>query len=111
MKPARKFAERLADDLRRRPVWLFSSGPLGPPDALVPPGGPVDTNELISLTGAVGHTVFAGRLEKQRLGRRERAIAGLVHAPEGDCRDWDAIDAFAGEIAEQLAENYGRVAG
>ena len=30
-------------------------------------------------------------------------VLKAVHAPEGDCRDWDAIDAFAGEIASQLA--------
>ena len=35
--------------------------------------------------------------------------AKAVHAPEGDCRDWDALDAFAGEIVAELsAEKAGR---
>jgi hypothetical protein len=29
-----------------------------------------------------------------------------VRAPEGGFRDWDAIDAFAAEIAGHFAENY-----
>ena len=32
----------------------------------------------------------------------ERAIARTIDAPEGDDRDWDAIDRFASEIADEL---------
>ena len=32
----------------------------------------------------------------------ERAVARTIHAPEEDDRDWDAIDRFAGEIADEL---------
>src|SRR5688500_20132251 len=31
LEPARAFGERLAGELSTRPVWLFSSGPLGDP--------------------------------------------------------------------------------
>jgi menaquinone-dependent protoporphyrinogen oxidase len=103
LKPARQFAEHHARTLAAIPVWLFSSGPLGPPANLVPTGEPADVTELVKLTGALGHRVFAGRLERERLGFAERAVAKAVHAPEGDCRDWSAIDGFAGEIAAQLA--------
>jgi menaquinone-dependent protoporphyrinogen oxidase len=84
------------------PVWLLRCGPLGPPDRLIPPGESADTDRIVELVGALGHGVFAGRLERMSLGFAERAAAKAVHAPEGDCRDWDAIDAFAGEIASQL---------
>jgi menaquinone-dependent protoporphyrinogen oxidase len=102
-KPSSQFAEHNARTLAAIPVWLFSSGPLGPPAHLVPEGDPADVTELVKLTGALEHRVFAGRLERERLGFAERAVAKAVHAPEGDCRDWSAIDGFAGEIAAQLA--------
>jgi menaquinone-dependent protoporphyrinogen oxidase len=103
LKPARHFAEHHGTSLAAIPVWLFSSGPLGPPAKLVATGEPADVTELVKLTGALGHRVFAGRLQRERLGFAERAVAKAVHAPEGDCRDWSAIDGFAGEIAAQLA--------
>jgi menaquinone-dependent protoporphyrinogen oxidase len=104
LKPARQFAERNAGALIAMPVWLFSSGPLGPPEHLVPPGEPADVTDLLKLTGALEHRVFAGRLERERLGFAERAAVKAVHAPAGDCRDWNAIKAFAGEIASQLVD-------
>jgi hypothetical protein len=61
------------------------------------------SEQLIELGRARGHRVFAGRLERGSLGFAERAAAKAVHAPEGDCRDWDAIDAFAGETAAELS--------
>jgi menaquinone-dependent protoporphyrinogen oxidase len=67
---------------------------------------------LTELTGALGHCVFAGRLVRAKLGVLERATVRAVHAPEGDYRQWDAIRAFADEIAKQLgASSAGRHAG
>lgn len=57
---------------------------------------------MIEATGAIEHRVFAGKLDKATLTLRERAIVAALRAPEGDFRDWRAIDAFAGEIAEHL---------
>jgi len=103
LKPARELAEAQADALVAAPVWLFSSGPLGPPEELKPEGDPVAVEDLIEKTGAVAHRVFAGKLDKKRLGFGERAMVRAVHAAEGDFRDWDAIDAFAAEIAGHLS--------
>jgi menaquinone-dependent protoporphyrinogen oxidase len=102
LKRARGFVCEHAAELSAMPVWLFSSGPLGPPDHLIPAGESADAEQLIDLVQASGHRVFAGRLEQASLGFGERVAARAVHAPEGDCRDWDAIDAFAGEIAAEL---------
>ena len=103
LEPARALIEAHAAALAARPVWLFSSGPLGPPEALKPEGEPVDVAALIEATQAIGHRVFAGRLDRKLLGFGEKAVVVAVRAPEGDFRDWDAIDGFAGEIAERLS--------
>jgi menaquinone-dependent protoporphyrinogen oxidase len=102
LKQARSFAGAHASELAAKPVWLFSSGPLGSPDHPIPPDGPADVAELVELTGARAHRLFAGRLEHARLGLGERAMARAVHAPEADSRDWEAIDSYAGEIAAAL---------
>ena len=103
LKTAREFVSEHEVELSSLPVWLFSSGPLGPPDHLIPEGESADVPLLVDRVRAREHRVFAGRLERASLGFAERAAVKAVHAPEGDCRDWDAIDAFAGEIASELA--------
>jgi menaquinone-dependent protoporphyrinogen oxidase len=100
--PARELIETHGAALAGRPVWLFSSGPLGPPDQLKPEGDAVDVAGLIEASGAVEHRVFAGRLDRKLLSFGEKAVVVAVRAPEGDFRDWDAIDAFAAAIAERL---------
>jgi menaquinone-dependent protoporphyrinogen oxidase len=105
LEPARELVEENATQLARSPVWLFSSGPLGPPDALKPEGDPVEVADLVDVVQAVDHRVFAGRLDKKLLGFGEKAVILAVRAPEGDFRDWEAIDAFACEIAGHLARS------
>lgn len=100
LQEARQFAERHAAALATMPVWLFSSGPLGPAGARVPLSEPADAATLAQLTRAREHRVFAGRLDMSSLGLPAR----LVGAREGDERDWAAIDAFAAEIAAALKE-------
>ena len=102
LEPARELVEGKEGALAQVPVWLFSSGPLGPPDALKPEGEPVDVAGLIEASRAIGHRVFAGRLDRKRLSFTEKAVVIAVRAPEGDFRDWEAIDAFAAEIAGRL---------
>jgi menaquinone-dependent protoporphyrinogen oxidase len=97
---ARSFVDRHAADLGEIPVWLFSSGPVGDPPK--PDEDPVDVADVRAATGALGHRLFAGRLHKAGLGFAERAIVLALRAPEGDFRDWDAIGAWAGEIAAAL---------
>ena len=80
------------------PVWLFSSGPLGFDDP-EPQGEPAQLDELISRTGARGHTIFVGKLDEDELGFRERLIVRAVGAQNGDFRDWAAINVWADEIA------------
>ncbi len=102
MGEAKAFVERNRGHFSGKPVWLFSSGPLGedhPEDM----GVPETLDDLLEQTGARDHQVFVGRLDKSELGFGERMISKVVKAPEGDFRDWDAIRAWAREIAQQLA--------
>ena len=97
---ARAFVERHAGELRGRPVWLFSSGPLGEPPK--PAEDPVDIAALSELVGARGHRLFTGNLDRDQLGFGERAVTRMVGAPYGDYRDWPEIRAWAKEIAGTL---------
>jgi menaquinone-dependent protoporphyrinogen oxidase len=98
--PARDWVGAHAAALRERPVWLFSSGPIGSPP--FPPDEPHDVHPLTQLVGARGHAVFAGRLDKELLSFGERAMVTAMRAPLGDFRDWDAVRAWAGQVAGEL---------
>ena len=100
LKPARELAERERDALAARPVWLFSSGPIGDPPK--PEEDPVDVAEIAAATGAREHRVFAGKLVRRRLGFADKAIAVALRVPEGDFRDWTEIRGWAGGIADAL---------
>ena len=98
---ARRFVDEFGEELANRPTWLFSSGPLGSP--LRPnEEQAVRLEPIWSKTRAMGHRLFGGKLDKRRLGLRERVVANAVRAPEGDFRDWDDIRAWAASIAETL---------
>jgi menaquinone-dependent protoporphyrinogen oxidase len=62
----------------------------------------VQAEDLVQAAGAVEHRVFAGRLDRSLLGLGEKAVVVAVRAPEGDFRDWEAIDDYAAGIARQL---------
>jgi menaquinone-dependent protoporphyrinogen oxidase len=100
LEPARRFAEHYRAALLDRPVWLFSSGPIG--------GQPAKEEEALDVAGirettrARDHRVFAGKLDHRELGLAERAIVRVVRAPEGDFRPWDEIAAWARGIAAAL---------
>jgi len=81
-------------------VWLFSSGPVGDPPK--PEEDPVDVADLVALTDAREHRVFAGKLVRRQLSFPERAIVAALRVPEGDFRDWTEIRRWAAGIAEAL---------
>jgi menaquinone-dependent protoporphyrinogen oxidase len=114
LKDAARFVERNRVALAARPVWLFSSGPLGTSpvdakgrDALVA-AEPKDFAELRATLHPRGERVFFGALDLSGppVGLAERFMRLMPVANEamqvGDFRDWPAIDAWADEIAEQL---------
>lgn len=104
--PMKKLIEREATALATKPVWLFSSGPLG--DPAKPDHDPEDVELLLKQTHAVGHRVFAGKIDKRQLGIAEKAIFAVVRAPEGDFRPWPAITEWASDIADTMRTTAGQ---
>jgi menaquinone-dependent protoporphyrinogen oxidase len=100
LKPARELVEQHAGALASRPVWLFSSGPVGDPPK--PKEDPVDVADLLTATAAREHRLFAGRLVRKQLSFPERAIVAALRVPDGDFRDWTEIRRWAAGIADAV---------
>lgn len=115
LKPAVRFARRHRAELAAMPVWLFSSGPLGNErlDAdgndMIETGQPKEFEELVAAIRPRGVQVFFGAYDPSApaIGLGERFVQHLPAArealPAGDFRDWEAIEAWARGIAEELA--------
>ena len=115
LKPAVAFCRRHHKELAARPVWMFSSGPLG--TDLVDKDGknvlettrPKEFDELAKLLHPRGEQVFFGAYDPDAppVGVGERFVQHMPAAraalPGGDFRDWPAIDAWATQIAAELA--------
>ena len=87
--------------LAGHPVWLFSVGPLGT-EVQDAEQQPKEMAEFQQAIGPREQRVFFGALDHQRLSFAERMVVKAVRAPEGDFRDWEAIDAWAANIARDL---------
>ena len=105
--PAIGLADRIDRELPGRPVWLFSSGPVGDPSRkLVQQMGadPVDLPAVLKATRARGHKIFAGKLDRHNLRGPQRAALFVFRSLDGDFRDWEGIGSWAQSIADQLLE-------
>jgi menaquinone-dependent protoporphyrinogen oxidase len=97
---ARAMVDRCACCLVSRPVWLFSSGPVGTPPA--PESEPEEVARIMTRLRARGHRTFPGRLDTGGLGLAERAAVALLQAEQGDFREWADIADWAAAIAAEL---------
>ena len=100
MPQARELIDRVGRSLAERPVWLFSSGPIGEPPK--PEEDPVDVAEILRITKARDHRVFAGKLVRKQLTFAERAMVIAFRTSDGDFRDRTEIRSWASEIADAL---------
>jgi menaquinone-dependent protoporphyrinogen oxidase len=104
--PAKDFVNRFGDALTGRPVWLFSSGPVGKPSSKLAQSmdqDPVDLPGIVDATRARDHRRFAGRLDRKHLSLPQRAPLLVFRGLDGDFRDWAGIRQWADGIARQLA--------
>lgn len=98
------FVRRHGLELAERPLWLFSSGPLGEEieAADLPMTQPVA--RAIAGLHPIDHETFRGALLEGTPGIFERLMA---RSRSGDYRDWDAIRAWARDIARHLGVRAG----
>jgi menaquinone-dependent protoporphyrinogen oxidase len=97
---------RSSDAWAGRPVWLFSSGPIGKTERSLTKrmgADPVDLSHVRAVTGAREHQMFAGRLVKEDVGLVQR-LGLTMFGMQGDFRDWDAIRTWSAGIADALRE-------
>jgi menaquinone-dependent protoporphyrinogen oxidase len=114
MEEACEFVRRNRTLLADRPVWLFSSGPLGgeATDAqgrdLAVVAEPTEIAEFREAIAPREHRVFFGALDVGKLGISQRLLRKLPAArallPEGDFRDWAEVEAWAGAIARETTQ-------
>jgi menaquinone-dependent protoporphyrinogen oxidase len=113
LKDATRFVERHQVRLADRPVWLFSSGPLGTDrvdeqgEDVLESTRPREFAELAALVHPRGMEVFFGAWDPESppIGVVERVVRHLPAydaTPAGDFRDWAAIDAWAADIGHDL---------
>ena len=112
-KDATAFVRRHQDLIKAHPVWLFSSGPLGTAGKdtqgrdLRKESEPKQFEEFGQMLQPRGMQVFFGALDPNVLSRRDKLVrripSGRELLPEGDFRNWAAIDEWAAEIARELS--------
>ncbi len=114
LKDAAELVRRNERLLAGKPVWLFSSGPIG--DEPLDASGrdqkvaaiPKELPGFAAAVGARDHRVFFGAFDPSRppIGLAERLAAHLPAArnamPSGDFRDWPEIEGWARQIAREL---------
>jgi menaquinone-dependent protoporphyrinogen oxidase len=113
LKDATRFVKRHRGLFATRPVWLFSSGPLGTDrideqgDDVLEATRPREFDELAALVHPRGLQVFFGAWDPNapKVGLTEQLVRRLPAAaetPAGDFRDWVAVDVWSAEIAREL---------
>jgi menaquinone-dependent protoporphyrinogen oxidase len=95
----RWFVSRHARELRRVPVWFFSSGPLddSADRSAIPPTRQVAV--LGERIGVRGHETFGGRLES---GAKGFPASAMARKKAGDWRNEDRVRAWADRVAAEL---------
>lgn len=102
-KEALRFGLRHAEELRRKPIWLFESGPT---DTSADEGKAVPAKGAVELAARIGARqliVFGGKFGPEQVGNFTRSlIAKGDKSPYGDFRNFDRIRAWARGIGTEL---------
>jgi len=98
---ARTFVKRHAAELRQRPTYFFSSGPLDDSATRgdIPPVKGVSA--LMARSAARGHVTFGGRLSPDAKGFPASAMA---KKNAGDWRDGDQVREWTRRVVAQVRE-------
>ena len=103
MAAARRYVQANTAALRRKPVWLFSSGPLDDSAARAVVGPVHEVEQLAWSISARGHETFGGRLDRSTA--RGLIARLMARSRSGDWRDLHHIAAWAEAIADSLTVN------
>ena len=97
------FVAKHRDYLSRIPVAAFAVG-IAPVAPQIQPVDAVlkDLDKSLSPVQPVAATVFAGRLDPDKMSFIERRMTGLMKVKTGDFRDWTAIAAWARELPGKM---------
>lgn len=98
---ATQFLRANADALSHIPTWLFSIGPLAT-KVEDDEEQPVELAEFRAKIGHRRHAVFHGALDLGKLDHSDRMTMKAAGAPQGDFRDWDAVEAWVDDIAKSV---------
>lgn len=96
-----RFLRRHREELAKRAVWLFQSGPMDDSAERGPIALPKKMAALAAEVGARGHETFGGRLAPDAEGFMARKMVEGGHG--GDFRNFDRVRAWAGEVARSLS--------
>jgi menaquinone-dependent protoporphyrinogen oxidase len=96
---SRRFVKRHAAQLRERPTYFFSSGPLDGSAVRTDIQPVSEVSGLMRHVGARGHVTFGGRLPADAKGFPASAIAKKT---AGDWRDPGQVRTWAHAVAAQL---------
>lgn len=112
LKEAKDFVLHNRATLAAKPVWLFSSGPIGTAQTdaqgrdVRENAGPKELGELMAAVNAREHRVFFGAFDHTKLTVAHRVVYAMPAAKklfiDGDFRDWDDIEAWAIKVAAAL---------
>jgi len=107
-KEAVTFLEANEETLARMPVWFFSSGPTGEGDPVELVKGwrfPEGQRPIADRIGPRDMAVFHGMIDGGKMNFAEKLIIKALKAPFGDFRDWEAITAWATNVANALQKD------
>jgi menaquinone-dependent protoporphyrinogen oxidase len=112
MKEAKDFVLRNQAILSTKPVWLFSSGPIGTSTIdehgrdVRETAGPKELPEFVAAVHPREHRVFFGGFDHTKLNVAHRVVYAMPAAKklfvDGDFRDWEEIQRWAKSIAAAL---------
>jgi menaquinone-dependent protoporphyrinogen oxidase len=105
-KEAAKFLKDNEQALAEKPVWLFSSGPMGEGDAAELTQGwrfPGALQPVADRIQPRDIAIFHGVVDPSKLNFLERWVLNNIKSPAGDFRDWEAIGAWATKVAAAVA--------
>jgi menaquinone-dependent protoporphyrinogen oxidase len=95
----RRFVKQRTHELRRMPVWFFSSGPLDDSADGDSIPAPSQVAVLAERVGAKGHVTFGGRLEPNAEGF---VASSMAKKHSGDWRNPERIRAWATDLGKEL---------